>query len=427
MNARTVIVGGGAGGLLLAARLGRRLGRREGPKRVLLIDRTPLHVWKPSLHEIAAGTLDAHQEGLSYPMLARRNHFRFSLGEMSRLDAAGNRLTLAEMRDEEGQIIVPERIVPFDRLVLATGSGANLFGTPGAAEHAHVLEGTDHARAFQKRLTTAFMATAFSEAKILRIAIVGAGATGVELAAELLEAHEAFSEALAPDQLFRLDVSLVEMAPKILGGIPDRVADQALHVLQQKGVHVLTGTRVERIGPDGLFTTAGKLDAELTVWAAGVKAADRNTTYGLETGKLNQVVTDDHLRTSAANVWAMGDCAQTPGTDGQPLPARAQVAAQQADYLARVLLAGSRGRTDAGSFVYRDRGSLVALGDDEATGSLMGGLLGKRFFIEGMMARWAYMSLHLDHHRRVLGLPRTAALALARLMHDRISGRLKLH
>lgn len=427
MHADFVIVGGGAGGLLLAAQLGRKLGRRQGPRRVLLIDRAPIHIWKPSLHEIAAGTLDAHQEGLSYPMLARRNHFRFSLGDMTGLDVKARRLTLAEVRDADGRVIVPERIVGFERLVLATGSGSNLFGTPGAAGHARLLEDTDDARDFQQRLTTAFMAAAFSSEQVLRIAIVGAGATGVELAAELLEAHDAFQEALAHDQQFRLEVTILEMAPRILGGLPERVAEQAMAALAHKGVRVLTEAKVNRVRADGLDTTRGDVLADLIVWAAGVKADERNTTFGLETGKLNQFVTDDRLRTSAPGVWAMGDCAETPGPEGRPLPARAQAAAQQADYLADALLADARGRPGGRSFVYRDRGSLVALGDDDAAGSLMGGLLGDRFFIEGLTARWAYMSLHLDHHRRILGPIRTAVLALARLMHNRISGRLKLH
>lgn len=427
MQSDFVIVGGGAGGLILAARLGRRLGRRAGPNRVLLIDRSPIHIWKPSLHEIAAGTLDAHQEGLSYPMLARRNHFRFTLGEMTALDAQAHSLTLAEMRDADGAVIVPERTVTFQRLVLATGGGSNLFGTPGAADHAHLLEDTEDARAFQKRLATAFLAAAFSKTRVMRIAIVGAGATGVELAAELLEAHDAFQQALIEDQRFTLEIAVVEMAPRILGGLPERVARQAAAALTEKGVRVMTEAKVERVRTDGLDTSRGDVPADLIVWAAGVKADERNAKLGLEIGKLNQFVTDERMRTSAPGIWAIGDCAQTPGRDGKPLPARAQAAAQQADYLARALMADAGGRDFAKPFVFRDRGSLIALGDDHAAGSLMGGLLGKRFFIEGLTARWAYMSLHLDHHRRILGPVRTAVLALARLMHQRISGRLKLH
>ena len=284
MQADFVIVGGGAGGLVLAARLGRALGRRRGPRRVLLIDRTPIHIWKPSLHEIAAGTLDAHQEGLSYPMLARRNHFRFTLGDMTALDPARGKLTLAAMRDEDGAVVVPEREIGFERLVLATGGGSNLFSTPGAADHARVLEDAEDARAFQKRLATAFLVAAFSETRVLRIAIVGAGATGVELAAELLEAHTAFQETLMEDQRFRLAITVLEMSPRILGGLPDRVAGQATAVLVEKGVRVMTDTRVEGVRADGLDTSKGDIPADLIVWAAGVKADDRNTGFGLETG-----------------------------------------------------------------------------------------------------------------------------------------------
>lgn len=423
MTQDIVIVGGGAGGLELAARLGRKLGRREGPQCVKLIDRSIFHLWKPSLHEVAAGSLDAHQEGLTYPLLARRNHFRFLLGEMDGLDVDGRTLTLAEIRDDEGQVLVPKRAVGFGTLVLALGSGSNLFGTPGAAEHAHLLEDVADAEAFQKRLTTAFLGAAFSDERILRIAIVGAGATGVELSTELIEGHDELMLGLGDDQQFKLDVTIVEAAPRILGGLPERVAAKAARALTAKGVTLLTDAKVDAVHADRLETSQGEVRADLIVWAAGVKAADSNGDLGLKTGKLNQFVVDDRLRTSAEGVYAIGDCAEAPGPNGKPVPARAQAASQQAAYLARALLSDGFDRP----YVFRDQGSLVSLGGDQGVGSLMGGLGGPNFMIEGLLAKWAYMSLHLNHHRSVLGIRRTALLALSRLLHRRVSGRLKLH
>ncbi|MFN9251291.1 MAG: FAD-dependent oxidoreductase, partial [Brevundimonas sp.] len=133
---------------------------------------------------------------------------------------------------------------------------------------------------------------------------------------------------------------------------------------------------------------------------------------------------DERLRTSAPDVYALGDCAEAPGPGGRPVPARAQAAAQQAAWLARVLAHPNR---DPGPFVYRDRGSLVSLGDRGGVGSLMGNLIGPSFLIEGLLAKWAYMALHLDHHRAIIGIRRTGLLALSRLLHRRVTGRLKLH
>lgn len=418
MEQDIVIVGGGAGGLELAA----RLGRREGRRRVLLIDRSIFHLWKPTLHEVAAGSLDSHQEGLSYPFLARRNHFSFAFGELAAVDPVTRTIELAAVEDNAGG--GPRRTIPYRTLVLATGSGSNLFNTPGAAEHAHLLESAADAEAFNKRLTAAFLAAAYSSHRTLNIAIVGAGATGVELSTELIEGHDELSSGLAEDQHFGLKVTLVEAAPRILGGLPERVADKAVHALEARGVGVLTGAKVERVRADGLDTTAGDVPADLTVWAAGVKAPEGNRTFGLKTGRLNQFVVDDHLRTSAPGVLAMGDCAEAPGPDGRPVPARAQAAAQQAQYLARALANPAR---DPGPYVYRDRGSLVSLGGEGGVGSLMGGLGGPNFLIEGLIARWVYMTLHLDHHRAIIGVRRTLLLALSRLLHRRVSGRLKLH
>lgn len=426
MHSDIVIVGGGAGGLELAARLGRRLGAKQGRERVLLVDRSPFHIWKPTLHEVAAGTLDAHQEGLSYPVLARRNHFGFAIGDLVGLDTAHKTIELGEIRNAEGELLVPRRTVSYTRLVLAIGSGSNAFGTPGI-EHAYLLENVRDAQRFHTDWLGACARASFSESRALSIAIVGAGATGVELSAELLEAHAELLESLGSSQRFRLDISLVEGGGRILGGLPEKISAQAEVALRRKQVQVLTNTRVTEIRSGALVTPAGEIPADLIVWAAGIKAADGNARLGLEVNRLNQFVVDDRLRTSAPDVMALGDCAACPWEDGKTVPARAQAAHQQADYVANVLGALLREQEVTEPFVYKDFGSLVSLGDNKGVGNLMGGLGGRNFFVEGLIAKWMYISLHLNHHRAILGTGKTVVLALARLLQKRVSGRLKLH
>ena len=431
MNYDIVIVGGGAGGLELASRLGRRLGGRRiashgGKRRVLLIDRSSFHIWKPTLHEVAAGTLDVHQEGVSYSILGRSNGFNFLLGELATFDPGAKRLTLKAITDQGGQVLAPERTITFTYGVLAIGSGSNLFGTPGA-EQAYLLERTEDAEVFHARLLAAFTRASFSADKIMRVAIVGGGATGVELSAELIEAHRELLGSLGDEQRFRLDITVVEAAERILGGLPPEIADKAKLALERKGVAVKTDAKVLAVHADRLETSRGDVLADLIVWAAGVKAAEANRGFGLDTNRGNQFVVNDRLETSSPDIWALGDCAAAPWKDGKIVPARAQAAHQQASYLERVLIARLRQGHVQTPFVYRDFGSLVSLGDNKGVGALMGGLGGPNFFIEGLLAKWAYMSLHLDHHRAILGVGRTATLAIARLLQQRVSGRLKLH
>ena len=427
MHYDIVIIGGGAGGLELAARLGRKLGRTQGRAKVLLVDRSVFHIWKPTLHEVAAGTLDAHQEGLSYTILSRRNHFSFTLGELKTLDPVARRLTLGEIRDEDGHEMVPERSLSFRWLVLATGSGSNFFGTPGAAQHAFVLEQASDAERFRRHLLAAFTRSAFSPRKSLGVAIVGGGATGVELSAELLEAHQEVQDGFGPEQRFRMDISVVEAAPRILGGLPEKISAQATTALERKQVRVMTGTKVLEVQADRLITSAGEVPADLIVWAAGIKAAEANASYGLEINRANQFVVGPRLETSAPGIFAIGDCSSCAWEGGRQVPARAQAAHQQASYLYLCLAALLAERRHEPPFVYKDLGSLVSLGDNKGVGNLMGGLAGKNFFVEGLIAKWMYMSLHLMHHRAILGVGGTAVLAVARLLQRRVSGRLKLH
>ena len=186
-----------------------------------------------------------------------------------------------------------------------------------------------------------------------------------------------------------------------------------------------TGAAVSAVTAKGLETSQGPVPADLVVWAAGVKASERNRDLGPRTGRLNQFVVDDRLRTSELDVYAIGDCAEGLGENGRPWPARAQLASQLAAYLASVF--AERTPERQAPFRYRDRGSLVSLGASRAVGALMGRLLGPDFLIEGLTARWAYIGLHLDHHRVILGIPRTCLLILSRMMHRRVSGRVKLH
>ncbi|MEP7282065.1 MAG: FAD-dependent oxidoreductase [Rubrivivax sp.] len=424
-RAAIVVVGGGAGGLELAARLGRTLGRRHGRGHVLLIDRAPLHIWKPTLHEVAAGTLDMHAEGLSYPSLARRNRFSFALGEMVSLDVPGKSLTLAPVRDAQGHVLVGPRHVRFDRLVLAMGCGSNFFGTPGA-EQAFVLEHAGDAEHFHRHLLAGFMRAAHAPERRWRIAIVGGGATGVELAAELLEAHEEVLQSIGDDSRFALEITLVEAAPRILSGLPERIARQATKALERRHVQVRTGTKVLAVRAAGLQTSAGDIDADMTVWAAGIQAAASHAKLGLVVNRHHQFVVDDHLETSVPGIYALGDNAACRWHDGIDVPARAQAANQQASYLAD-RLAQPPGSAGGPAFVYRDFGSLVSLGENRGIGTLMGSLSGKSFFVDGLVAKWMYMSLHLMHHRAVLGTPATVVLAIARLLKRRVSGRVKLH
>lgn len=126
---KIVIVGGGAGGLELATQLG-KLGRGKKAK-ITLVDRNHSHLWKPLLHEVATGSLDEGVDALSYLAHARNHHFQFQLGSVVDINRENKTITLAELRDDKGELLVPERKLAYDTLVMALGSTSNDFNTPG--------------------------------------------------------------------------------------------------------------------------------------------------------------------------------------------------------------------------------------------------------------------------------------------------------
>ena len=442
MRGDIVIVGGGAGGLELASKLGRKLGRKPGgkpgPARVVLVDSRQTHVWKPSLHEVAAGTLDIHQEGLSYQMLAHDNGFTFVYGALTALDAASRRITVAPIKTDSGEEVLPERRIEFGSLVIAVGSTSNYFGVPGAREHTISLNHTEDAERFRLTLLKLMaQAEARKEENLpgetgVDVVIIGGGATGVELAAELREASAAYTaygfRQLDPRKDVR--ITLLEGAPRILAPLPERVAAAALRLLHERAIKVVTNCRVTAIEAETVTDKEGNVyHADLCVWAAGIRAPEFLAGLGLPTTKSGQIEVDGFLRVKGSeHIYAMGDCAACADAEGKLVPPRAQAAHQQADYLRERLLRLASGKAPSGlPYTYRDYGSLVSFGQTTTVGSLMGSLKGLSWFVEGFFARMMYVSLHLLHHGAVLGPVRTGVLALARFLIKRSRPLVKLH
>lgn len=431
MPQRVVIVGGGAGGLELATKLGDRYGK-AGRAHVTLVDRSRTHLWKPLLHEVAAGSMDMHQHQLDYLAQARWHSFTFVLGALTGLEREAHRLRVAQVCDDDGREILPERTVAYDMLVIAVGTESNDFGTPGVREHAFMLDTAWQAHLFHRRLVNSCFNANFKAADdVIRIAIVGAGATGVELAAEL---HNTIRVLAAYglenfDPARQIHLTVVEAGPRILPGLPEHVADGALQTLRDLGVDVLVNEKVVEVRADGIRTASGHdVPAGFIVWAAGIKCAEvLRDLDGLESNRLNQLVVKDTLQaTRDDDVFAMGDCAAAPWQAGRNVPPRAQAAHQEASHVAETFARRLAGKP-ARPYRYRDFGSLVSLGRYDTVGQLMGFIGNEKFRVEGWIAKFFYVSLYRQHVWALHGFWRMALDTLARMIRRQVEPKVKLH
>ena len=408
-----VVVGGGVAGLIMATRLGHALGRR-GLTRVSLIDRGWVHVWKPMLHTFAAGTWNIYEQQVQFLAHARAHHFEFVPGRLDAIDRTLRRIRLAPMQ-VAGEVVADARELDYDVLVLAFGSRANDFGTPGVVEHCHFIDSHDQAEAFNARLRS-HIVRSFAQGKDIDIAIVGGGATGVELAAELSRMVELAAGYGKADIRQRLRLTLLESAPRVLNAFPEAVSTAAASLLQMLGVELRTGVRVVAADAEGYLLKGGeRISATLKVWAAGIRASSSFDESGLELNRAGQVVVGPNLLAKGErDIFAVGDCASlVPEGAVRPLPSTAQVANQQALHLIRHLPAWLREGKPVPPFRFRDLGALVSLSDYNAFGTL--GRFGffKGGFIKGRFAQLSHRLLYRRHQLSLHGPFRAALLWLA--------------
>ena len=432
---RIVVVGGGAAGLELVTRLGHRLGRRKRAS-VALVDCARTHLWKPMLHATAAGSIDPGAYEVNYFSHARWHGFQYHVGEMTDIDRVRRVVHLAATVDDDGRQVTPARTIGYDTLVISIGSVTNDFGTPGVAKHAVPLETTAHAQRFNRLLLNAYARAQTQSEPIrpgqLHVAIVGAGATGTELAAELNRTTRELVayglDHIDPQRDIR--VVLLEGAGRILPGLPERISKAAHRLLEKLGVDIHVGAKVAEVTAQGIKLADGSfIAAELVVWAAGVKGPDvLRRLEGLETNRINQLVVQQTLQTTRdPAIFAMGDCAACPrsGTSGS-VPPRAQAAHQEAAHMARQIELRLREKP-LQNYTYRDFGSLISFGKWSTVGNLMGALTGGSLFVDGVFAGFMYRALRFMHERAVNGTVRAMLGVVARTTARRNGPRLKLH
>jgi len=433
---KIVIVGGGAGGLELATQLGNKLGKK-GKAEITLVDRSRTHIWKPLLHEIAAGSMDTGRHELPYQAQGHWHGFRYRYGEMIGLDRANKRVHLGATYDEDGREITPDRWFPYDTLVIAVGSVSNDFGTPGVKDHAIMLDTSEQAERFNRRLLNACVRAYAQQGPVrpgqLHVAIIGAGATGTELSAEL---HHA-ARGLVAFGLDKIDpekdikITLIEAAPRILPALPERLSSATAEVLTNIGVDLRVGSRVTNVSDKGVTLADGEfIPSELVVWAAGVKGPDVLAKLdGLEVSRANTLLVKPTLQTTKDdNIFVIGDAAYlVPDGETVAIPPRAQAAHQESTHLVRQLQRRINGETNLAPFKYRDFGSLVSLGHYSTVGNLMGFVSGKSMRIEGWFAKIMYRSLYKMHEMALHGPIKVALDTISRMLTRRTEPQIKLH
>jgi NADH dehydrogenase len=427
---KIVVVGGGAGGLELVALLSRKLNKAEAS--LTLVDGNLKHVWKPLLHEVATGTLDSHEEVLDYIPYANKHGFSFIYGHLKDINRSTKELIIGSVPAEVGDNFIPERTISYDMLVIAIGSLSNDFNIPGVREHCLFLDTVNQAEIVQGLLINEIIQQVqVPTKKPLNIAIIGAGATGIELAAEI---HYAIKQsqsnpALIQDQNNR--ISVIEGKNRITPHMPEAISVALTQYLIDLGINVLVDEQVSSITKEAVHTASGQtIVADIKIWAAGIKADSLlKNLDGLEVNALNQLVVKKSLQTTLDDaIFALGDCAFFTQINRlgelEIVPPSAQAAHQQAYLLASSIRRFLNGKSLL-DFTFVNHGSLITANHSKVVGYLMGKFTSRH--VEGWLARLIYLSVHKQHQIALHGYWRTLLVSIANVLTRKGRARLKLH
>jgi NADH dehydrogenase len=395
---RIVVLGGGFAGMSTAHALERRLYAADAE--LTLVSRENFSLFTPMLPEVSSGNLETRH--VVTPVRAQLHRTRFMLGDVQAIDLAKKCVTV------EHTITRATQKVEYDHLVFALGGVTSTFGLPGVAERAHPLKTLEDAERVRNHIismleTAAVTTDPVERKKLLTFVFVGGGFTGVEAAGEMTDFFKSVLRYYRPITFADLDVVLVEGGGKLLPDLAPGMGEYSARSLVRRGVRVLVNTFVAGADDDGLKLKDGTTIMTRTIiWSAGVKPSPAVEGLGLETRRGALVVNADFSIPGNPGLWALGDCASTPNTNGGYVPATAQHAIREGPILAENIIATLRGRPTR-PFAYESLGMMASLGARQGVASIF-----NKFVITGFPA-WALWRTY--YLARLPGLDRQARVA----------------
>jgi NADH dehydrogenase len=385
---RVVILGGGFGGLVAAQKL------KRAPAEITLIDRRNFHLFQPLLYQVATGSLSPGE--IAAPLrgvLSRQKNVQVLLGEAVDVDPDAKRVTLRDGGAFE-----------YNTLIVATGSQTSYYGNDSWREWAPSLKSVEEATAIRHKLLFAFeraerTATTEEARAWLTFVIVGAGATGLELAGALAEiANETLRNDFRKINPQEARIILMEGGPRVLGVFPEELSAKAEKLVTRLGVEVAKNVMVTHINGEGVTYKRGdsieSLAAKTVLWAGGVastpfgaKLAERTKADTDRSGRLK--VNRDLTIPNYPDIFILGDLAHTPDEQGKPLPGVAQVAIQGGAYAAETIRARLQGKKDLRPFHYLNKGEMAVIGRAAAVANVFG------LHVSGLLAWLMWLFIHL--------------------------------
>lgn len=378
-TSRICILGGGFGGLYTALRLSQLPWEKGEKPEIVLVDQGDRFIFLPLLYELLTGEMQTWEIAPPFEELLQDTGVRFYQGVVSGIDTEQKQVQLQDGLE-----------IPYDRLVLALGGETPLDMVPGATSYAYPFRNLTDAYRLEERLRV----LEESDADKIRVAIVGAGYSGVELACKL-------ADRLGERGRFRL----IEIGDQILRTSPEFNRQAATKALEAKQVFLDLETKVESIGEDTISleykSQVDTIPVDLVIWTVGTRVAPVVRTLNLKQNQRCQITTTPTLQVlDHPEIFALGDLADCRDAEGQQVPATAQVAFQQADYTAWNIWASLTNRPLL-SFRYQQLGEMMALGQDNATLTGLGVKLDGPLAYVARRLAYLYRMPSLDHQLKV--------------------------